>query len=212
MALGSELLTQVRELTRDRKVPKRFSDELVLRYLGDGIAILCKQTHMLIDKSVYLSTASGQPTYTEPKRVLKVFACRIKDTNTLLHHHRGLAIHLHVNGATEQPTRFSTEMGRRLITFFPIPDATYIIEQLCAVEPKQRIEKDTESELDAEDETAVINYAASQCLLTNDIDGLNPGAGAELFNSWRSYVVDKKQEIYRYRTTERLVIDHWAGV
>jgi len=212
MSTGSELITKVRDIIRDKATPYRCSDSLVLGYLADGITALCRQTHYLVDTTEYISTSDGVPTYKEKERILKVYAARIQGENTLLYPERGASAKLHVSATTGQPTSFSTNIGRRQITFWPVPDDTYIIEQICAVKPDTRIEKDTDSLVEEDHEIGVVNYAAAQCLLVNDIDGINPGAGAELFALWRNFIIDMKQEIYRYRTTEQLVIEHWAGV
>ena len=212
MSTGKQLLTKVRDLTRDRVEPYKFSDDLIIGYLADGITILCKQAHVLVDTNVPLSIVADKATYKEPERVLKIYAIRISGETTILSEHVGDASKLHVASATAEPRKWSTNLGDHLITFTPVPDDAYTLEQLCAVKPKARITKTTDSKLEEDDEAAIVKYAASQCLLVNDIDGINPGTAAELFNIWRMYVIDRRQEIYRYRTNERAVIDYWAGV
>lgn len=212
MSTGAELTTQVRDYTRDRVQPYKLSDPFIIGQLADGISTLCKQTHVLIDPAVPLTLAADVNLVAQASNVLQVYAARIVGDNQVLSQHRGPAAALHVHAASDKPRVWSTNLGPGRILFWPTPDEEYEVEMICAVKPTARITSATDSGLEEDDEAAVVKYALSQCLLVHDIDGLNPGAGSELFEVWRRYVINLRQEIYRYRTGDRMVIEYWAGL
>jgi hypothetical protein len=212
MSTGNELVARVRDIICDRKQPSLWSTELILRYLSEAANKLCSATHLLIDTSYLLGTAADKPTYKLKNHVLRVYAGRIAGENQLLKFLRGSATYWQVRSSSDKPTSFTLDMGHRYVTFNPIPDAVYSIEFICAVRPKEGIQKEQDSGIPEEHDQLLIDYATSRCLLTSDRDGEDSARSIALRELWAQGVRELKQDIYRSRTPDILIAQSWEGM
>lgn len=209
---GIELIAVVRDLIKDEVSPYLWSDEAILRYLRKAEREMCEKTHVLIDPAVTFSaTNTSPPTFTLDDTVLRVYAVRVVANAYPLNKLRSRAYGIHMQDTEGEPTVWSTDLGHKKVTLYPVPDTTYPMEAICAVNPTDPVAMGVDSELPPEHHEELANYAAYRCLITNDVDGERVGTATEYRDLWGVYLRDLKRDIYRYRTGDKLVMQNWTG-
>ena len=208
---GDELISDVRSLIQDEVAPYLWADEAILKLLRDAERTMCKQTHVLINTEVPLDVEADTATYTLDRRILRVYASRVAGSRQALGRLRGAAYGVHIMDTLGTPRHFTTNLGDKRVSFYPVPDAEYTIEMLCAVMPGTPVSEDTDSEIPEEHQHALVDYAAYRCLIIPDEDGESTAAAETYKESWLKYLRDLKRELYRYRTGDKLVLTHWTG-
>lgn len=208
---GEELIAEVRTQIKDTVSPYLFSDETILRHLQEAERRMCRDTHVLVSTTETQALSASTPTYTLGDHILRVYASRIQGETKPLNRLRGAAYGLHLSATEDTPTLFSTNVGHKKITFYPVPDTTMTAELICAVMPTTAVAKGVQSSIPDEHQNALIDYASYRCLVTNDADGEQVGTAREFQDAWGEYIRDLKRDIYRYRTDDKLVLQNWTG-
>jgi hypothetical protein len=177
-----------------------FSDTVILQYLNDAQRILAERTHCLLDEATYtVTTAAGTRSYTLPDTVLSVVAAKIDgETDPLV---RGFLHPLNNFFGAHQsvPKQFTMTGGPHKISFNPTPDAVYTVRLVCAVKPAEAFGANDDPVVPESTHTALTYYAASLCLLHNDVDGLNVASSESLSSQFNLTVRDLKREVYSQR-------------
>lgn len=207
---GQELLELARVYLSDDTTPYLWSDELILRHLNEAQKVFCEKTHALLDIAVTVSATASTATYNLPQNVLRVYAARISGDNTQLARTRGEAYAMSMLDTLSEPRYFSTSVGDRKLTLYPVPDGTYSIELICAIRPSTVLTEDNSPSIAEEYHENLVDFACYKCLITNDVDGNNTGTAMEFRARWEDFIRDTKRDIYRYRTGDKLVVQNWT--
>ncbi len=201
---NAELLALTRELLRDEVAPYLFSDTIIYRYLNDAQKFMAERTFCIVDYENYdLTTVANTRSYTlDNEEVLQILGARIVGETTPLKAGFAPVSDAFFSNSSGQPTNYTTTGGRLQISFAPTPDAAYAISLVVAIRPTTDISATNSSktsEIPVTYHTALADYAASKCLLHNDVDGLNVASSASFANSYMEAVRDLKRQIYQYR-------------
>lgn len=208
---GDELISDVRVLVQDATEPYLWTEDTILKFLREAETLMCKGTHVLVAPDIALDVTAEVSTRTIDARILRVYAARIAGSNRALGRLRGAAYSVAMLDTLATPRHFTTNLGDRYITLYPVPDVAYTLELICAVLPSDPVDYDTDSEIPEEHQTALVDYAAYRCLIIPDEDGESL-VNADIYKErWGKYVRDLKRDIYRYRTGDSLVLTHWTG-
>lgn len=207
---ANDLIEIVRDYVKDETVPYLWPDTAILRHLRKAERLICERTHVLIDPAVTFDTAASTTTYTMASNVLRTYALRVAANTEPLGRLRGRSYGIHMQDTEDEPRYFSTELADRAVTLYPVPDAVYSMEAICAITPNTPVGPIDDSELPTEHQEELANYAAYRCLITNDVDGERVGTAKEFQELWEVYIRDLKREIYRYRTGDMLVMQNWT--
>lgn len=208
---SNDLIEIVRDYVKDKVAPYLWSDAEILRHLRKAERLMCERTHVLVDPNITFDTVASTVSYTIDSNVLRVYAVRVLANDYPLGRLRGRSTKLYMQATEGEPTVFSSEMSDRNILLYPVPDDVYTMQAICAIHPSAPIGPTTDSELPAEHQEELANYAAYRCLITNDVDGERVGTAGEFQELWETYLRDLKREIYRYRTGDMLVLQNWTG-
>lgn len=197
---GAELLALTREILRDEKLPYLFSDTAIYRYLNEAQHRMAERTHCIVDDETYeVSLEPSVRSYTLNSNILHVLGARIDgETDPLAVGFTTLG-GAFFNGSEGLPLRYSMIGGASKISFYPTPDDSYTVKLIAAIRPTTTIAATTSAEVPDEFQTALADYAASKCLLQNDVDGLNVASSQALGASFLEACRDLKRQIYQYR-------------
>lgn len=197
---GTELLALVRELLRDETAPYLWADSTIYKYLNDAQRIMAERSHCIINDEDYtVELEQSTRSYTLDDEILLVLGARIEgETNPLQAGFTSVGAAFFA-GTESQPTNYTTTGGSHKISFTPTPDDDYTVNLVVAVRPTTTISATVSPEVPVAFHTALADYAASKCLLHNDVDGLNPAAADAFGGSFNEAVRDLKRQIYQHR-------------
>jgi len=198
---GAELLAYTRELLRDTVSPYLWSDTTVYRYLNDAQRIMAERTFCLVDDENYdIATEIGVRSYTlDNDEILQVLGARISGQTTPLSPGFSPVTSAFFSNTVGLPTNYSQVGGRLKISFTPTPDAVYTVNLIVAIRPTTTISTGVAPEVPAPFHLALADYAASKCLIHNDVDGINITSAEAFGRSFNEAVRDLKAQIYHYR-------------
>ena len=198
---GAELLAFTRDLLRDETQPYLFSDTVIYRYLNDAQRIMAERTFCLVDEENYdITTEVGVRSYVlDNEEVLQILGARISGQTTPLRPGFSPVTDAFFSNTTGMPTNYSQVGGRHKISFTPTPDAAYTVNLVVAIRPTTTISGTKSPEVPVPFHMALADYAASKCLIHNDVDGLNVASADTFGNSFIEAVRDLKRQIYQYR-------------
>lgn len=205
---GDELIEQTRVLLMDTAKPYLWTDDTILRYLREAEKLFCRRTHVLMD-SLPVTTEADTPSYEVDSRVCKVKGAALDgmQLSTLL----AEAIYIHYDVSRGEPRAYALSLNDKQITFYPVPDAAYDIDLLCAVLPEKAVDFTTETEIPDEYQYVLCDYAAYRCLHINDVDGNNIGTSQKFEQRWNEGILEAKRMSYLYRTPDRVAMQSWTG-
>ncbi len=197
---GAELLAFTRELLRDTVVPFLWSDTAIYKYLNDAQKIMAERTHCIVDDENYeVLLEAGVRSYTLEDEILLVLAAIIDGETTPLKAGFTPLGSVFFANSESIPTNYSLTGGTHRISFAPTPDDAYTVKLVVAIRPTTTINTAVSPEVPTAFHTALADYAASKCLLHNDVDGLNIAASEAFGRSFLEAVRDLKAQIYQHR-------------
>lgn len=197
---GAELLAFTRELLRDDKQPYLFSDSAIYKYLNDAQKLMAERTHCIIDEENYeVSLEAGVRSYTLDSEILLVMAAIIDGETTPLKAGFTPVSGVFFTNTEGKPTNYSLTGGAHRISFAPTPDTAYTAKLVAAIRPTTFISATVAPQIPDAFHTALADYAASKCLLHNDVDGLNVASSEAFGRSFLEAVRDLKAQIYQHR-------------
>jgi hypothetical protein len=197
---GAELLALAREILRDETLPYLFSDTTLYRYLNEAPQRMAERSFCIVDDESYeVSLDASVRSYTLDSNILQVLGARVDGETSPLQAGFTPLGGAFFNGSEGMPTRYSMIGGAHKISFYPTPDDTYTVKLVAAVRPSVDIAATTSPEVPAQFHPALADYAASKCLLQNDVDGLNVASAQALGASFLEACRDLKRLVYQYR-------------
>ncbi len=197
---GAELLAFTRELLKDDVQPYLFSDVAIYKYLNDAQKLMAERTHCIIDDENYeVALEQGVRSYTLDSEILLVMAAIIDgETNPLAPGFTPISNAFFANSESI-PTNYTLTGGSHKISFAPTPDDDYTVKLVVAIRPTTFISGTVSPEVPEAFHMALADYAASKCLLHNDVDGLNVASSEAFGRSFLEAVRDLKAQIYQHR-------------
>lgn len=214
---GEELLDFLRtDVLRDRAVPSLWSDDLLYRYLSEAQTLMARQTYCLIDSAVpflsELTISADTREYAISSAILHVLSARLSTEQSDLTDVTHARLPSHLESTTSQPTCYVLNETQHTITFYPTPDAEYVVYLRVARLPSAAISDTVDPEIPEHLHIDLAEYAAYRCLMNNDSDGLNIGAADRHKKDWDSRVLAAKREFYRLRmgNNPRIAVN-WTG-
>lgn len=227
----SELIRHVaKDMLDDRKnlisgeTDELFSDALIARYLAEGEQILCRRAWVLEDAGVSCATriqlVEGKTDYPLDKSVLFVKSVRLSGSDIDLtrvgyqdNRLRGAVVSgspadfWDVNSAyvenAGRPTRFSTDMGTRVIRVRQKPDADAALLKLHLVVVRMPINlismavPDGRPEVPEEFDLALATYAAGKCLSRPTVESELRSLGRQWLKEFDDRVNEAKRDRQR---------------
>lgn len=197
---GDELLALTREFLRDTKLPYLWSDTIIYTYLTDAQRLVAERTHCLVNETDYsVSLTANTRSYTLDPEVLLVLGGKLDGESEPLRPGFAPAANTFFADTTGKPSRYTLAGGQSRISFSPTPDTSYRAKLIVAIRPTSTIGSGSTPEVPESVHTALAAYAASKCLLQNDVDGLNVASSEQYNMQFIEAVRDLKRQVYQYR-------------
>jgi hypothetical protein len=205
---GSELIAYTRTLLADSTEPYLWSDDFLLTALQEAERLFCMRTHLnVVEESV--TTAADSSTYALPENTLKVVFAHIDDTP--VDRLTAPSSTVYLRSARGKPTGYVTGFPTRNVTFYPTPDAAYIVDLIIAALPEEGFGASDDPVVPAEWQLLLADFAAHKALITNDVDGNNVGTATTFMQRWELGVLEAKRMDYLLRTSPRAPLRSWTG-
>lgn len=210
---GQELLDYLRvDVLRDNAVPYLWSDALIMRFLADAENIFARKTYALLDDTQSITTEIGVATYALPAGTIFVYSAAISDQSRDLGNFTRRFIPNNLAASTGTPTVFTCDESARKVRLYPVPDAVITVNLRIARLPTTALATYSSPEIPEEYHLDLAEYAASGCLLNNDVDGQNTKAADRHMASWLMRLSEAKREYYRFRTgANPNAVRSWTG-
>ena len=209
--LGSELISDTRDLLLDTVKPYLWSDAIILKFLNEAETQFCVRTHALLQFDVSLSISLGSAVYSLPANVLQVVGAKVSTATAPLKPVTAESIEFIFGTTQDEPRAYSTDAGYQYITFYPAPDADYDVTLVCAITPENAIEENTEASIPLEFQHLLCDFSAYKCFTMPDADGGNPETARECNQRWFEGVRDAKRQIFQHRGPRRVMMKSWTG-
>jgi hypothetical protein len=205
---GAELIEYTRELLRDNAKPPLWSDPVILRYINEGEREFCSRTHILTTYDTTIDVDDTASVYPLPDKVMMVMGVGTDEPLQRLNANTMPLVYATESGP---PKAFATDLGHRLLSIYPKPDAAYTLTLVVAMRPSEDVTETSEPSIPSEYHYNLCDYAAYKCTATNDVDTEAPNASMKLHERWLTAVRDAKRHVYHYRLPPRLAMNNWTG-
>jgi len=197
---GQELLAYLRvDVLRDNALPYLWSDDLILRHLGEAESKFARKTHALLDDTQSIITVIGQSVYDLPPGAFFVSSAALSTSDTDLGNYTRRFVPRNLLTITGTPSVFICDEAYRQIRLYPVPDSVVTINLRVARLPASPIGLYSSPEIPEEYHLDLAEYVAWRCLQGNDVDGQSTGAADRHKADWHMRLSDAHREYYRMR-------------
>lgn len=195
----SELLDLLNTTLRDIRKPRKWSDEVKVRYLNEAQDKVSRALFISVRSDEPLSVEAYEDFYELDQDIHHVFRVWGKDVGVL---------HASTDGWTppsEQlgtPTRYTLDSASQTLRLWPIPEVATELTMKVSRAPKQLSENalDENCEIPEAFQLALVDWAAYRCFTHDDADGRNDGAAQLAKDRYGNALREYKQHTYRART------------
>ena len=197
-----------------------FSDELIVRYMNEGMRRLCRRAWVLVDighpQAGTIVLVTGKDRYTLDKSVLRVLDATVEDDVSPLPRHGDVALRsprpynpdftydLSGEASTGRPYAFASDTATRQIRVYPTPTSTEngLRVTLRVVRMPYELldvsKPDAEPEVSEEYHLALCDYAAGRCLTQSTSgDAGNKTEGRNLLDGFEALIKEARQDMTR---------------
>lgn len=197
-----------------------WSDDLIVRFLNEGVRLLARAAWNIIDEgnatAGAITLATGVATYALHKSVLRVIMATPTDQSWPLWHTSDVALRsprpyddepFDINNLSianpGRPVAFSTDGGTRMLRVFRTPSVTengLVINLKVARLPVATLTLDDTSvgpETPDDYSLSICDYAAGRCLLQPNVDGQQKTTGRELITAFNDLMKDARRDRQR---------------
>jgi hypothetical protein len=222
--VATDLLDDRKELVSGES-DELFSDAAIARYLAEGERILTRRAWALEDSTspvARIQLVQGKGEYKLDKSILFVKAIRLSDSDIDIarvgyndNPPRGQFagtdtwdVNFAYTESLGRPTRFSTDMGQRVVRVRQKPDAAaaalklYLTVVRMPVTPISEKLPDNSPEVPEEYHMALASYAAGRCLVRPTVESELRTLGKSYLTDFSSAVLEAKRDRQRLQQSE----------
>ena len=195
----SELLDLLNTALRDIRKPRKWSDDVKVRYLNEAQDKLSRALFVTIRSDEPLSVGAYEDFYELDENIHHVFRVWGKDVGVLQPSTDGWTPPSEQLGT---PARFVLDSATQTLRLWPIPTLDTELIMRVSRSPKALSENalDEDCEIPDQFQLALIDWAAYRCFTHDDADGRNDNAAQLAKDRYSAAVREYKQNLYRFRT------------
>ena len=197
----ADLLDYTRKhVLRDTGKPPLFPDDLVIKFLNEGLRKIATRTHMLVTATEELDLSANEAFYDLDPGVVFVYGVRLDGyTGYLADCTESVVPNYEL---VSRPTAFTTDGETQSIRFFATPDQDYTAILRVAKLPSVLSEDDLEAEVEIKQQYELLpaEWAGYRCMSLPDADGFAPGVAEVAKRKFLEGVSDIKFDEFRLKT------------